>query len=123
MCLLATRSAAACKRTCAVARVGGAATGADSRVAAGWDDNHELPTVLPPLEWPLLSADIAAGPIVLGTGMARPWSGYRSVGFNMSCVWSNGMIAQQSPGLTSKTQLDLCWVTTLLERGGCPDLR
>ena len=26
------------KRTCAVARVGGAATGADVRVATGWDD-------------------------------------------------------------------------------------
>jgi hypothetical protein len=41
LCLLAARSAAACKRTRAVARVGGAATGADSAVAAGWDDRRE----------------------------------------------------------------------------------
>ena len=40
MCLPAARSAAACNRTRAVARVGGAATGADAPVAAGWDDNQ-----------------------------------------------------------------------------------
>ena len=40
MCLLAVRSAAACKRTRAVARVGGAATGADAHVTAGWDDEE-----------------------------------------------------------------------------------
>ena len=43
MCVLSARSAAACKRTCAVARVGGAATGADARVAAGWDESEKRP--------------------------------------------------------------------------------
>ena len=41
MCLLAARSAAACKRTRAVVRVGGAATGVDARVAAGWDEREQ----------------------------------------------------------------------------------
>jgi hypothetical protein len=40
MCLLAGRSAAACKRTRAVARVGGAATSADAPVATGWDEER-----------------------------------------------------------------------------------
>jgi hypothetical protein len=41
MCLLAARSAAACKRTRAVARVSGTATGADVGVAAGSDELGE----------------------------------------------------------------------------------
>jgi len=40
MCLLAARSAAACKRTRAVARVDRAATDADAPVAAGWDEDR-----------------------------------------------------------------------------------
>ncbi len=38
--LVGGRSAAACKRSYAVARVGGAATGPDARVAAGWDEHR-----------------------------------------------------------------------------------
>jgi len=40
MCLPAVRSGATRKRTGAVARVGGAATGADGRLACGWDDKR-----------------------------------------------------------------------------------
>jgi len=40
ICLLAARFATTRKRTCVVARVGGAATGADARVAAGWDEKE-----------------------------------------------------------------------------------
>jgi hypothetical protein len=41
MCLQPARSAATCRRTRAVARVGGAATSADAPVAAGSDDMQE----------------------------------------------------------------------------------
>jgi hypothetical protein len=43
MCLLPAPSAADCKRTCGVARVSGAATGADARVAAGSDQTEQRP--------------------------------------------------------------------------------
>ena len=43
--LAAARSAAACKRTRAVARIGGAAIGTDGPVAAGWDDFQNCGTL------------------------------------------------------------------------------
>ena len=71
--VLAARSTAACKRTRAVARVGGAATGADAPVAARWDDEERSRRMSPDCCRAMWIRRSSSRRHASGGGLPSPW--------------------------------------------------